>query len=118
MREAVGKAAGDAQGEPRLAAAAGARQRHDPVRSQHLGEPVDLRTPADERRHVARQVRRRVDSPQPPIVVRGAGRDDAVKAGGLLEVLDGAQALVDDRDGQTALEGGFEAWVAAGLPVE
>ena len=82
---------------------------------ERLADERDLRLAADERRHVAGQVRRRVERPQPPAVVGGARDDEPMEPGRLLEVLDGAEALVDQLDagetgclGQVAPERGRE----------
>ena len=55
----------------------------------------DLAFAADERRHVAGQVRGRVRGPERAGVVGGAGDDQPVQAGRFVEVLDGAEALVE-----------------------
>ena len=108
--------AGSAQREPGLAAAAGAGQRDDAVAAS-ASRTRDLRLAADEGRHVARQVRRGVERPQPPPVVGDAGNDEPVEPGRLLEVLDRAETLVDELDaGETRRLGQGGPIAAPGRP--
>ena len=90
---------------------------HDPVLGQRLADQVDLGLPADEGRDLARQVRGRLRGSERPRIVRGARNDEAMQAGGLIEVLDRAKALVDET---RAIEPGNLApsmsAIAAGAP--
>ena len=106
MREAGRDGTCEAKGEPRLAAAAGTGQGHDPARGQRVLQAVDLRLTADERGHLAGQVRRRLDRPQWTGIVRGASHGEPIESGGFLEVLDRAKTFVDQPHAIEAIEVG------------
>ena len=98
MRELVASRAGDREGEPGLAAAAGSGQRDDPARAEVGSDAIDLVLPADERRDLARKVRGDLRRPEGARIVGRAGDDEPVERDGLLEVLDGSRTVVNELD--------------------
>ncbi len=94
----VPKVASGGDREARLAAAAGARQRHDPRGFDVAVDELDLRLPADEGRDLPGQVRGHLGRPQRTLVVGRTRDDEPEERRGFVEVLHRPQPVLDHGD--------------------
>ena len=91
----------------------GPGQGHDPVLGEIAAQALDLGVAPDEVGHVGRQVGRRIEGPQRPVVVGGAGDDQPVEPQRLVEVLDRAQPGVDEPGAARRVQPGWRPPMAS-----
>ncbi len=111
-REAVRDRRREPKAEPRLAGATGSRQGQESRPPKDVAQGHEVFVAADEVRRRCRQVRRRVDRPQRPIVVGDARDDEQVDRPRILEILEASRT--HRREAQPVRDPAADA-VAGGL---